>query len=210
MQNVPKQTVYVRPPATPKLKNDWLTILLKALLFGGIFFSMYFSGKRNFNLLFAYIIDPEYGDYFAQISGMPMSQVLAMFEGGAMAVSFKIIYPLIISAIALLIYTLYAKFFAYLVFNQFRFLDAPFEIRKFRICLDSSMILLSALIGVSKLIFDLYPVAGNLGPAIVDVAAALAALAVFFFCYTRGMEKKFYPVLLNVMLIPSICLVIFV
>ncbi|MDE5616602.1 MAG: hypothetical protein K2I78_02300 [Clostridia bacterium] len=210
MQNVPKQTVYVRPPATPKLKNDWLTILLKALLFGGIFFSMYFSGKRNFNLLFAYIIDPEYVDYFAQISGMPMSQVLAMFEGGAMAVSFKIIYPLIISAIALLIYTLYAKFFAYLVFNQFRFLDAPFEIRKFRICLDSSMILLSALIGVSKLIFDLYPVAGNLGPAIVDVAAALAALAVFFFCYTRGMEKKFYPVLLNVMLIPSICLVIFV
>ncbi|MDE7337273.1 MAG: hypothetical protein K2N32_04080 [Clostridia bacterium] len=210
MQNVPKQTVIVRPPATPKLKNDWLTILLKLFLFGSIFFSMYFSGKRNFNMLFAYIVDPEYGGYFTQITGMSMSQTLAMFESGAMAVSFKIIYPLIISAIALLIYSVYAKFFAYLVFNQFRIVDAPFEIRKFRICLDSSMALLTLLIAISKLIFDLYPVAGNLGPAIVEVAAAVAALAVFFFCFTRGMEKKFYPVLLNVMLIPSICLVIFV
>ena len=210
MQNAPKQVIYKRPPATPKLKNDWLTVLIKVLLFASIFFSMYFSGKRNFNMLFAYIIDPEYGNYFARISGMSMTQILAMFESGTMSVSFMIIYPLIISAIVFLIYTLYAKFFAFLVFNQFKIIDAPFEIRKFRICLDCSMVMLALLLGVSKLLFELFPLHGNLGPAIVNVALAVTALAVFFVCYTRGMEKKFYPVLLNVMFIPSICLVIFV
>ena len=210
MQNAPKKVIYTRPPSTPKLKNDWLTIVLKLLLFGGIFFTTYFNAKRNFNSLFAYTIDSTYGAYFAKVTGMSSLQSMSMFSGGAMAVSFKIISPLIISAIILLLYTLYAKFFAYLVFNQSRVLELSFDIRRFRICLDTSMILLAVLMGISRLIFNFYPIANNIGMAIVDTVFAVLSLAAFFLLYTRGMEKKYYPILLNVMLIPAIILVVVV
>ncbi|MDE5549662.1 MAG: hypothetical protein K2J13_05370 [Clostridia bacterium] len=211
MQNEPKQIVITRPTSTPKLKNDPLTIVLKLLLLGSIFFANYFSAKQNYNSLFAYVIDPTYGDYFNQITGMSAMQSMAMFESGAMAISIKIFAPLVISAIILLLYTfLYAKFFAYLIFNQFIVLDLSFDIRKFRICLDVSIILLAVLMGISRVIFNIYPIAGNLGRVIVDPIFAIISLATFFFLYTRGMEKKYYPILLNIMLMPAIILVVIV
>lgn len=210
MQNETKQIIYTRPPSTPKLKNDWLTIVLKLLLLGGLYFCAFFSAKGSYNSLFAYVIDSTYGSTFAQASGMSALQLMEMFEGSTMAISIKFFSPLVLSAIILLFYTLYAKFFAYLVFNQSRVLELSFDIRRFRICLDSSIILLALLIGISRLIFFYNPLASNLGGAIVDPLLAVVALATFFFAYTRGMEKKYYPILLNVMLIPAIILVVVV
>lgn len=210
MQNEPRQIIYTRPPATPKLKNDWLTIVVKLLLFGSIFFCNYFSGIGNYNSLFAYVIDATYGYTFTQATGMSIMQLMSMFESGAMAAAIKVVSPLITSLIVFLFYILYAKFFAYLVFNQSRVLEMSFDIRKFRICLDCSVVLLALLMGVSRYIFYCYPLASNMGEAIVDPLIAIIALATFFFAYTRGMEKKYYPILLNVMLIPAIILVIVV
>lgn len=208
MQNEPKQIIYTRPPSTPKLKNDLLTTVLKLLLFGSIFFCAYFTAKSNFNSLFAYVIDSTYGDYFTKASGMSALQFMAMFESSTLAVSVKIIAPLLLSGIILMLYTLYAKFFAYLVFNQSRVIDLSFDIRKFRICLDTAMILLAILIGASRVIFNYYPIAKNMGTALVDTVFAVLSLATFFLLYTRGMEKKYYPILLNVMLMPAIILVV--
>ncbi|MDE6758753.1 MAG: hypothetical protein K2J89_05710 [Clostridia bacterium] len=210
MQNVPKKVIYTRPPSTPKLKNDWLTIVLKLLLFGGIFFTTYFNAKRNFNSLFAYTIDSTYAAYLSKVTGVSSLQSMSMFGDGAMSVIFKIVYPLSVSTIILLLYTLYAKFFAYLVFNQSRVIDLSFDIRRFRICLDTSVILLAVLMGVSRVIFNYYPIANNMGMAIVDTVFAVISLTAFFLLYTRGMEKKYYPILLNVMLIPAIVLVVVV
>lgn len=210
MQNEPKQVIFTRPPSTPKLKNDWLTIVLKLLLFGGIFFAVFFNAKHNFNSMFAYIIDSSFGEYFAGVGGMSALQVMSMMSGETMSVIFKIITPIVLSIIILLLYTLYAKFFAYLVFNQSRVIDLSFDIRRFRICLDTSMILLAVLMGISRLIFNFYPIANNLGMAIVDTVFAVISLATFFLLYSRGMEKKYHPILLNVMLIPAIILVVVV
>lgn len=210
MQNEPRQVIYTRPPSTPKLKNDWLMIVLKLLLFGSIFLCNYFSGISNYNSLFAYVIDSTYGYSFSQAVGMSTIQLMSMFESGALAVAIKVVSPLVISAIIFLFYTLYAKFFAYLVFNQSRVLEMRFDIRRFRICLDCAIVLLALLIGVSRYIFYYYPLASNMGAAIVDPVIAVIALATFFFAYTRGMEKKYYPIILNVMLIPAIILVVVV
>ena len=210
MQNEPKQVVYARPLATPKLKNDWLTIVLKILLFGGLFFSNFFTGKRNFNMLFMYIIDPSDGASWLKITGSTAAEFFATMGGDTLAASMKIVAPLILSAIVFLVYLLYAKFFAYLVFNQFRVLQVDFNIRKFRICLDTSIILLTVLMGISRVIFSFYPIASNLGMALVDVVFAIIALTLFFFTFSKGLEKKYRPILLNIMLVPAICLVLFV
>lgn len=209
MQNEPRQVIYARP-MTPKLKNDRLTWTIKAILLVALFFTQIFNGKSNFNSLFAYLIDPSLSESFAKITGMSMSQAFSMLVGGAMAASLKIIYPLIFSAIVFLLYLVYAKFFAYLVFNQFIAINLPFDIRKFRICLDTSIIFLCALMGISRLIFNYYPLASNIGMAIVDAVFAVLALGLFFFTFSRELEKKYYPVLASIMLIPAICLVVIV
>ena len=80
MQN--ESQAFIRPK-TPKLKNDWVTIVMKVLLYAGMFFSLFYFGKRNFNSLFVAVIDPSYTDIFGvsiagYISSMGKSMLLAM------------------------------------------------------------------------------------------------------------------------------------
>ena len=69
---------------------------------------------------------------------------------------------------------------------------------------------MAILMTVSRVIFNFYPVTANLGNAIVDIVFAVAGLALFFFTFSRGMEKKYYPILLSIMLVPSIILAVVV
>ncbi len=201
MQN--ESQAFIRPK-TPKLKNDWVTIVMKVLLYAGMFFSLFYFGKRNFNSLFVAVIAPSYTDIFGvsiagYISSMGKSMLLAM----------KILLPAICALLFFLFYFLYARFFATLVFNQLRVFGVEFDIRKFRICLDGSIILLSVLIGIFQVVFNYYPLADNFGNVFIPPLLALLSMAVFYFTYSRGLEKMYRPLLLNIMLLPTIVVVLF-
>ena len=201
MQN--ENQVFIRPK-TPKLKNDWVTIVLKVLLFGGIFFSLFYFGKRNFNSLFVAIIDPSYTDLF----GISLSEYMSSM-GNSMLRAMKVLLPAICAVLFFLFYFVFAKFFATLVFNQLRVFGGDFDVRKFRICLDSSMLLLIVLMGVCQLIFNYYPLAENFGSVFIPPVLALISMAIFYFTYSRSLEKIYRPLLLNVMLLPTIVVVLF-
>ncbi|MDE6362548.1 MAG: hypothetical protein K2L53_06170 [Clostridia bacterium] len=191
-------------PRTPKLKNDWVTITLKVLLYAGIFFSLFYFGKRNFNSLFVAVIDPSYTDLF----GISLAEYMSSM-GNTMLLAMKITLPAVCALLFFLFYFLYAKFFATLVFNQLRVFGVEFDIRRFRICLDGSMVVLSVLLGVCQVIFNYYPLADNLGNVFISPALALISMAIFYFTYSRKLEKIYRPLLLNIMLLPTIVLVLF-
>lgn len=211
MQYNQNPNVYYIRPKTPKLKNDWLTVILKIILLGGIFFSLIFTDIFSFNSLFLYKISSGTSDYFSSLTGgANMLDAMSLLDNGMLLTSYKIIVPLIMTAIYFGLYILYTKFFAYLMFNQFIVLGEEFNIRKFRICLDSSFIFLTLAIGIGDLIFTLYPTAYTVGKILVNIFAAVLALALFFLTYTRKMDKKFYPIVLHIMMIPAITLLLFV
>ena len=191
-------------PRTPKLKNDWVTVLLKVLLYAGIFFSLFYMGKLNFNSLFVAVIDPSYTDLF----GISLANYIASM-GNSVLLAMKILLPAICAGLFFAFYFLYAKFFATLVFNQFLIFGVDFDIRRFRICLDSSMIILSVLIGVFNVIFNYYPLVNNFGSVFIPPVLALISLAIFYFTYSRNVEKIYRPLLINVMLLPAIVLILF-
>ncbi|MDE6718193.1 MAG: AMP-binding protein [Muribaculaceae bacterium] len=119
MQN--EKQVFIRPK-TPKLKNDWVTIVLKILLYAGMFFSLFYVGKLNYNSLFLAIIDPSYTDAF----GISLAGYMSSM-GNAVLIAMKILLPAILALIYFLFYFLYAKFFATLVFNQLLVFGGEFE-----------------------------------------------------------------------------------
>ncbi len=191
-------------PRTPKLKNDWVTVILKVLLYAGMFFSLFFFGKRNFNSLFVAVIDPSYTDLF----GISLAEYISSM-GNTMLLAMKIMLPAICALLFFLFYFLYARFFANLVFNQLRVFGIGFDIRKFRICLDSSMIILTVLLGIFQVIFNYYPTLDYFGNVFSPPALALISMAIFYFTYSKGLEKIYRPLLLNIMLLPTIVLVLF-
>ncbi|MDE6275459.1 MAG: hypothetical protein K2M75_02845 [Clostridia bacterium] len=201
MQN--ERQAFVRPK-TPKLKNDWATILLKVLLYAGMFFSLFYFGKLNFNSLFVAVIDPSYTDLF----GIYLAEYISSM-GSKMLLAMKILLPAICALLFFLFYFLYARFFATLVFNQMRVFGVGFDIRKFRICLDSSMVILSVLLGIIQVIFNYYPLADNFGNVFIPPALALISMAIFYFTYSKSFEKMYRPLLLNVMVLPTIVLILF-
>lgn len=211
MQYNQNPNVYYIRPKTPKLKNDALTIILKIVLLGGIFFSLIFTDIFSFNSVFLYKISTSTSDYFSQLTGgANMLDTMNMFDGGMLVATYKVIMPLIMTAIFFGLYILYAKMFAYLLFNQFLVLGAEFDIKKFRVCLDGSFIFLTFAIGFGDLMFSLFPTAYTVGKILVNIFAAIIALAIFFFSYTRKMDKKYYPIVLHIMMIPAISLLLFV
>lgn len=211
MQYNQNPNVYYVRPKTPKLKNDVWTVLLKILLLGGIFFSVIFTDIFSFNSLFLYKISSGTSDYFSSVTGgANMLDALSILDDGMLLTSYKVIVPLVMTALYFGLYVLYAKLFAYLMFNQFLVLGAEFDIRKFRICLDSSFVFLTFAIGLGDLIFTFYPTAYTVGKVLVDVFAALVSLVIFFLSFTRKTDKKFYPIVLHIMMIPAITLLLFV
>lgn len=211
MQYNQNPNVYYIRPKTPKLKNDALTIILKIVLLGGIFFSLIFTDIFSFNSVFLYKISTSTSDYFSQLTGgANMLDTMNMFDGGMLVATYKVIMPLIMTAIFFGLYILYAKMFAYLLFNQFLMLGAEFDIKKFRVCLDGSFIFLTFAIGFGDLMFSLFPTAYTVGKILVNIFAAIIALTIFFFSYTRKMDKKYYPIVLHIMMIPAISLLLFV
>ncbi len=211
MQYNQNPNVYYIRPKTPKLKNDALTIILKIVLLGGIFFSLIFTDIFSFNSVFLYKISTSTSDYFSQLTGgANMLDTMNMFDGGMLVATYKVIMPLIMTAIFFGLYILYAKMFAYLLFNQFLVLGAEFDIKKFRVCLDGSFIFLTFAIGFGDLMFSLFPTAYTVGKILVNIFAAIIALTIFFFSYTRKMDKKYYPIVLHIMMIPAISLLLFV
>ncbi len=195
--------MFVRP-RTPKLKNDWMTIVLKVLLAAGIFFSMLYFGKRNFNSLFMTMIDSSYSSFmgvslFTYLSNMTPTALMMI----------KITFPIIATVILFLLYIVFAKFFASLVFRQYMIIGVQFDIRRFRVCLDSSFIIMTVLLGVGEIIFAQLPLAYNFGNIFVPPIVALLSMSVFFFAFSRGLEKRFYPILIHIMIIPTIMLVLF-
>lgn len=211
MQYNQNPNVYYIRPKTPKLKNDALTIILKIVLLGGIFFSLIFTDIFSFNSVFLYKISTSTSDYFSQLTGgANMLDTMNMFDGGMLVATYKVIMPLIMTAIFFGLYILYAKMFAYLLFNQFLVLGAEFDIKKFRVCLDGSFIFLTFAIGFGDLMFSLFPTAYTVGKILVNIFAAIIALVIFFFSYTRKMDKKYYPIVLHIMMIPAISLLLFV
>lgn len=211
MQYNQNPNVYYIRPKTPKLKNDALTIILKIILLGGIFFSLIFTDIFSFNSVFLYKISTSTSDYFSQLTGgANMLDTMNMFDGGMLVATYKVIMPLIMTAIFFGLYILYAKMFAYLLFNQFLVLGAEFDIKKFRVCLDGSFIFLTFAIGFGDLMFSLFPTAYTVGKILVNIFAAIIALIIFFFSYTRKMDKKYYPIVLHIMMIPAISLLLFV
>lgn len=201
MQN--ERGAFVRP-RTPKLKNDWVTIVLKVLLYAGIFFSLFYFGKNNFNSLFVAVIDPSYTDIF----GLSLAEYISTM-GSTMLLTMKILLPAICALIFFGFYFLYARFFANLVCTQMAVFGVKFDIRRFRICLDSCMIMLSVLLGILGVIFNYYPLAYNFGNVIIPPVLALLSMAVFYFVYSREYEKMFRPLLLNVMMLPTIVVILF-
>ena len=201
MQN--ENQVFIRPK-TPKLKNDWVTIVLKVLLYAGMFFSLFYVGKLNYNSLFLAIIDPSYTD----VLGVSLAGYMSSM-GNVALIAMKILLPAIMALIYFAFYFLFAKFFSTLVFNQLLVFKVEFDIRKFRICLDSCMILLSVLVGISGVIFNYYPLLYNLGSVFVSPILGIIAMAIFYFVYSRSFEKIYRPLILNVMLLPTIVVVLF-
>lgn len=208
--NMNNQMYYIRPK-TPKLKNNALTIILKVVLFCTIFFSLVFTDLQSYNTMFFYKISTDSTDYFTELlGGANMLEALGIFQNNMVMISYKIITPLIMTLIFFLLYHLYAKFFAYLLFNQMLVLGNTFDIKKFRICLDSSFIFLTLALGIAEFIFYLNPIAYNIGRALVNVFLAVLAMALFFLLYTRKTEKKLYPIIFHIMMIPAITLLLFV
>ena len=195
--------MFVRP-RTPKLKNDWMTIVLKVLLAAGIFFSMLYFGKRNFNSLFMTMIDSSYSSFM----GVSLFTYLSTMTPTAL-IMIKITFPIIATVILFLLYIVFAKFFASLVFRQYMRIGVQFDIRRFRVCLDSSFIIMTVLLGVGEIIFAQLPLAYNFGNIFVPPIVALLSMSVFFFAFSRGLEKRFYPILIHIMIIPTIMLVLF-
>ncbi|MCI8912278.1 MAG: hypothetical protein HFE33_01975 [Clostridia bacterium] len=195
--------MFVRP-RTPKLKNDWMTIVLKVLLAAGIFFSMLYFGKRNFNSLFMTMIDSSYSSFM----GVSLFTYLSTMTPTAL-IMIKITFPIIATVILFLLYIVFAKFFASLVFRQYMIIGVQFDIRRFRVCLDSSFIIMTVLLGVGEIIFAQLPLAYNFGNIFVPPIVALLSMSVFFFAFSRGLEKRFYPILIHIMIIPTIMLVLF-
>lgn len=195
--------MFVRP-RTPKLKNDWMTIVLKVLLAAGIFFSMLYFGKRNFNSLFMTMIDSSYSSFM----GVSLFTYLSTMTPTAL-IMIKITFPIIATVILFLLYIVFAKFFASLVFRQYMIIGVQFDIRRFRVCLDSSFIIMTVLLGVGEIIFAQLPLAYNFGNIFVPPIVALLSMSVFFFAFSRGLEKRFYPILIHIMIIPTIILVLF-
>lgn len=195
--------MFVRP-RTPKLKNDWMTIVLKVLLAAGIFFSMLYFGKRNFNSLFMTMIDSSYSSFM----GVSLFTYLSTMTPTAL-IMIKITFPIIATVILFLLYIVFAKFFASLVFRQYMIIGVQFDIRRFRVCLDSSFIIMTVLLGVGEIIFAQLPLAYNFGNIFVPPFVALLSMSVFFFAFSRGLEKRFYPILIHIMIIPTIMLVLF-
>ncbi len=195
--------MFVRP-RTPKLKNDWMTIVLKVLLVAGIFFSMLYFGKRNFNSLFMTMIDSSYSSFM----GVSLFTYLSTMTPTAL-IMIKITFPIIATVILFLLYIVFAKFFASLVFRQYMIIGVQFDIRRFRVCLDSSFIIMTVLLGVGEIIFAQLPLAYNFGNIFVPPIVALLSMSVFFFAFSRGLEKRFYPILIHIMIIPTIMLVLF-
>lgn len=189
---------------TPKLKNDWMTIVLKVLLAAGIFFSMLYFGKRNFNSLFMTMIDSSYSSFM----GVSLFTYLSTMTPTAL-IMIKITFPIIATVILFLLYIVFAKFFASLVFRQYMIIGVQFDIRRFRVCLDSSFIIMTVLLGVGEIIFAQLPLAYNFGNIFVPPIVALLSMSVFFFAFSRGLEKRFYPILIHIMIIPTIMLVLF-
>lgn len=189
---------------TPKLKNDWMTVLLKVLLAGGIFFSMLHFGKRNFNSLFMSVIDSSYSSFM----GVSLFSYLTSMTPAALAMM-KYTFPVIATAILFLLYILFAKFFASLVFRQYLILGVEFDVRRFRVCLDASFVIMTVLLGVGEVIFAQFPLAYNFGNIFVPPVIALICMTIFFFSFSRGLEKKFYPILIHIMIIPTVLLVLF-
>lgn len=205
-----QQPIFYIRPKTPKLKNNWLTILLKVLLIGGILFSVIIDNFTSYNSLFFYIINASTNDYLAGAMGSSVLDMAQMMGAGVMSITYKVIAPILLTLVFFGIYFVYAKFFAYLVFNQFLVIGQKFDIKKFRISLDTSFIFLTIGLGISKLIFMYYPLAYNIGYVIVNALLAVMALAIFFLCFSRGLEKKYYPILLYIMTIPSVTLILFI
>ena len=203
-ENQNEKQVFVVRPRTPKLKNDWLTVTLKVLLFAGIFFSLFYMGKLNFNSLFLAIIDPSYSDAF----GISLSGYMASM-GNSMLIAMKILLPAILAAIYFAFYFLFERMFAALVFNQLRVFGVGFDRRRFSICLDGCMIGLSILVGISQVIFNYYPLLNNLGGVFVPPLLGIIVMALFYFIYSRSLEKLYRPLILNVMLLPTIVIVLF-
>ncbi len=195
--------MFVRP-RTPKLKNDWMTVVLKVLLAAGIFFSMLYFGKRNFNSLFMTMIDSSYSSFM----GVSLFTYLSTMTPTAL-IMIKITFPIIATVILFLLYIVFAKFFASLVFRQYMIIGVQFDIRRFRVCLDSSFIIMTVLLGVGEIIFAQLPLAYNFGNIFVPPFVALLSMSVFFFAFSRGLEKRFYPILIHIMIIPTIMLVLF-
>ena len=195
--------MFVRP-RTPKLKNDWMTIVLKVLLAAGIFFSMLYFGKRNFNSLFMTMIDSSYSSFM----GVSLFTYLSTMTPTAL-IMIKITFPIIATVILFLLYIVFSKFFASLVFRQYMIIGVQFDIRRFRVCLDSSFIIMTVLLGVGEIIFAQLPLAYNFGNIFVPPIVALLSMSVFFFAFSRGLEKRFYPILIHIMIIPTIMLVLF-
>ncbi len=195
--------MFVRP-RTPKLKNDWMTVVLKVLLAAGIFFSMLYFGKRNFNSLFMTMIDSSYSSFM----GVSLFTYLSTMTPTAL-IMIKITFPIIATVILFLLYIVFAKFFASLVFRQYMIIGVQFDIRRFRVCLDSSFIIMTVLLGVGEIIFAQLPLAYNFGNIFVPPIVALLSMSVFFFAFSRGLEKRFYPILIHIMIIPTIMLVLF-
>ena len=201
MQN--ERQAVVRPK-TPKLKNDWITIVLKVLLYAGIFFSLFYFGKLNFNSLFVAVIDPSYTDLF----GISLAEYISSM-GNTMLLAMKILLPAICALLFFLFYFLYARFFASLVFNQMRVFGVGFDIRRFRICLDSSMVALSVVLGIIEVIFNYYQLDNNFGSVIIPPVLVMATMAIFYFVFSRSFEKMYRPLILNVMVLPTIVLLLF-
>lgn len=195
--------MFVRP-RTPKLKNDWMTVVLKVLLAAGIFFSMLYFGKRNFNSLFMTMIDSSYSSFM----GVSLFTYLSTMTPTAL-IMIKITFPIIATVILFLLYIVFAKFFASLVFRQYMIIGVQFDIRRFRVCLDSSFIIMTVLLGVGEIVFAQLPLAYNFGNIFVPPIVALLSMSVFFFAFSRGLEKRFYPILIHIMIIPTIMLVLF-
>lgn len=211
MQYNQNPNVYYIRPKTPKLKNDAVTVIVKIILLGGIFFSLIFTDIFSFNSLFLYKISSGSADYFSSLlGGGNMLDAMTMLDNGMLLTSYKVIVPIIMTAIYFGLYILYAKFFAYLMFSQFTVLGEEFDIRKFRICLDTSFIFLTFAIGAGDLIFTFYPTAYTVGKILVNIFAALITLAIFYLSYTRKMDKKYYPIVLHIMMLPAITLLLLV
>lgn len=67
----------------------------------------------------------------------------------------------------------------------------------------------TVLLGIFQVIFNYYPTLDYFGNVFIPPALALISMAIFYFTYSKGLEKIYRPLLLNIMLLPTIVLVLF-